>query len=57
MYSKYVNMHKVSSAVLLTVQKGNKVLKIVEITAGYSNFHIKNVLESVARKQLLLLLW
>lgn len=24
----------------MTVQKGNKVLKIVEITAGYSNFHI-----------------
>lgn len=36
--------YNVSSIVLLTVQKGNKVLKIVEITAGYSNFHIKKVL-------------
>lgn len=27
-------------AAVMTVQKGNKVLKIVEITAGYSNFHI-----------------
>jgi len=34
-------MHKVSSVVLLTVQKGNKVLKIVEITAGYSKVHEK----------------